>query len=73
MFKTTLYLPEALKTAVASEAARRRSSEADVMREAIANAVAGFERQKPRGGFLTGDWEPVDWNTNDWLDGFGES
>jgi len=72
MTKTTIYLPDDLKTAIKREAARRQSSEAEVIRDAIAEAASKFERPKPRGGFLTGDWEPVDWNNNDWLEGFGE-
>lgn len=73
MVKTTIYLPDDLKSAVKREAARRQSSEAEVIRTAITEAASGFERTKPRGGFLTEDWEPVDWNNNDWLEGFGES
>jgi hypothetical protein len=72
VFKTTLNLPDDLKRAVAQEAARRRTSEANVIREAIATAADRFERPKPRGGIITGDWQPVDWETNDWLEGFGQ-
>jgi hypothetical protein len=71
--KTTLYLPEELKRLVAKEAGRRGTSEAQVIREAIATAAAGFERPKPQGGFIEGEWEPVDWNSDDWLDGFGQA
>ena len=73
MMKTTIYLPDDLKRAVEREAARRKSSEAEVIRAAISQAVDTFERPKPRGGIITGDWEQVDWNNNDWLEGFGES
>jgi len=72
MVRTTIYLPDDLKWAVEREAATRNMSEAAVIREAIAEVANRSERPKPHGGFLDGDWEPVDWNTNDWLDGFGE-
>ncbi|MDR1152453.1 MAG: ribbon-helix-helix domain-containing protein [Bifidobacteriaceae bacterium] len=71
MVKTTLHLPAELKMAVAAEAARRQVSEAEVMRDAVAVAAAGFEHSRPRGGFLTGEWEPVNWNGDDWLEAFG--
>ena len=73
MVKTTIYLPDDLKSAVKRAAECQQLSEAEVIRAAIAEAVSTFTRPKPEGGFLTGDWEPVDWNTNDWLEGFGES
>jgi hypothetical protein len=72
MVKTTLYLPDEMKKAVEMEAARQRTSEANVMRQAIAAQVGGAEPTKPRGGFMTGDWEPVDWNSDSWLAGFGQ-
>jgi hypothetical protein len=71
MFKTTLYIPDALKSAVEREAALKGTSEAQVIREAIAARVGAAEQARPRGGFMTGDWEPVDWNSDDWLEGFG--
>jgi hypothetical protein len=73
MIKTTVYLPDDLKAAVRRAAAERRMSEAAVIRQAIESDVAALRRPKPEGGFITGDWEQVDWNTNDWLKGFGES
>jgi len=73
MVKTTLYLPDDLKRAVEREAARRHTSEAEVMRAAIAETVNAIDRPKPTGGFLDGDWTPVDWNTDDWLEGFGQA
>ena len=73
MVKTTLYLPDDLKKAVEREAARRQSSEAEVMRAAIAREVNELERPKPRGGFIDDDWGPIDWNNDDYLAGFGES
>jgi len=73
MVKTTIYLPDDLKSAVKRAAAQHQTSEAEVIRAAIAEAVSTIERPMPEGGFLTGDWGPIDWNTNDWLEGFGES
>lgn len=51
--KTTVYLPEELKSAVEREARRRGSSEAEVIRQAVASAVAA---PQPSAGFL--DAEP---------------
>jgi hypothetical protein len=69
--KTTLYLPEDLKESLEREARRRATSEASLIREAIAAALAGVERPKPVGGVIKGAWEPVDWDGDDWLEGFG--
>ena len=68
MNKTTVYLPESLKQGVERLARQRSCSEAEVIRQAIEEAIA---RPKPRGGIIPGDsaWaERVD----DYLDGFGE-
>ena len=68
MNKTTVYLPEALKQGVEQLALQRSCSEAEVIRQAIQDAIS---RPKPRGGIIPGDsaWaEQVD----DYLDGFGE-
>jgi hypothetical protein len=71
VIKTTLYLPEDLKRALEREAKRRETSEADVVRQAIAAAVGGAETPVPRGGIITGEWAPIDWDSDDWLEGFG--
>lgn len=65
--RTTVYLPEDLKAAVEREAARRGVSEAQVIREALAKAVA---RPRPNAGFL--DAEPVAERVDELLTGFGE-
>ena len=68
MEETTVYLPEALKQGVERLARQCSCSEADVIRQAIQDAVA---RPKPRPGIIPGDsaWaERVD----DDLGGFGE-
>ncbi len=65
--KTTVYLPEVLKAAVEREARRRGSSEAEVIRQAIAAAVIA---PRPRPGFL--DAEPFAAQADELLAGFGE-
>lgn len=65
--KTTIYLPDELKAAVEVEARRRGVSEAEVMRQAIAGAVA---RPRPRFGII--DVEPMAERVEELLAGFGE-
>ena len=68
MNKTTVYLPEALKRGVERLARQRSCSEAEVIRQAIQDAMT---RPRPRCAIIPGDsaWaERVD----DHLDGFGE-
>jgi predicted transcriptional regulator len=65
--KTTVYLPDDLKTAVEGEARRRGVSEAEVIRQAIADAV---RRPRPRAGFLDG--EAFAERAEELLAGFGE-
>src|SRR5918994_7758696 len=65
--KTTIYLPDELKAAVEGEARRRGVSEAEVMRQAIAGAVA---RPRPRFGIVDG--EPMAERVEELLAGFGE-
>jgi len=65
--KTTIYLPDGLKRAVEREAARRGQSEAEVIRSAIAAAVA---RPRPRGGIFSA--EPIAERVDELLKGFGE-
>jgi len=54
MHKTTLYLPDELRKAVTAEARRRGVSEATVIRDAIAAAVA-TERRVPRPALFSSD------------------
>lgn len=51
MTKTTVYLPDELRDAVRREARRRGSSDAEVIREAIAAAV-GSGGVRPRAGLF---------------------
>ncbi len=64
--KTTIYLPEELKRGVEREARRLGQSEAEVIRRAIAAAVA---RPRPRAGIVEG--EPFAARAEEVLEGFG--
>lgn len=65
--KTTVYLPDDLKAAVESEARRRGLPEAEVIRQAIADAV---RRPRPRAAIIEG--ESFAEQAEDLLAGFGE-
>jgi metal-responsive CopG/Arc/MetJ family transcriptional regulator len=67
MQKTTVYLPDHLKAAVERTARRRGVAEAQVIREAIAQAV---ERPRPQGGLFAD--EPYADRADDLLAGFGD-
>lgn len=64
--KTTVYLPDDLRAAVKRSALQQGSSEAEVIRAAIAAAVT---RPRPRAGFLHA--EPFADRTDELLEGFG--
>ena len=66
MRKTSVYLPEDLKEALAREAARRGASEADVIRAAVRAAVV---RPEPAAGLF--EAEPFAERADELLDGFG--
>jgi hypothetical protein len=65
--KTTVYLPDHLKTAVGREARRLGLSEAEVIRRSIAGAV---DRPLPRAGIISA--EPMAERVDELLVGFGE-
>lgn len=65
--KTTVYLPDELKRAVEAEARRVGSSEAEVIRTAVAALVT---RPRPTAGILDG--EPFADRVDELLVGFGE-
>ena len=65
--KTTIYLPDDLKSAIEREARRRGCSEAKVIRDAVSEAVG---RPRPRPGLLDG--EPLADRVDELLAGFGE-
>jgi plasmid stability protein len=70
MEKTTLYLPDDLRTAVKRAAAQQGVSEAEVIRESIRQVVAGV-RPRPRGGLFSSG-HPVARDDEELLSGFGE-
>ncbi len=73
MMKTTVYLPDDLKRSIEQAAAIQQVSEAAFIRAALETAVSAIDRPKPEGALLNEDWGNIDWNTNGWLEGFGES
>ena len=70
MNKTTVYLPDDLKRAVTRAAASRGISEAEVIRQAITEAVARTPIS-PRGGLFASDVLLAD-DVDTHLRGFGE-
>jgi predicted transcriptional regulator len=69
--KTTVYLPEELKRALEAEAAERRVSEADLIREAVRQVVGEPVRELPPGGVFRGGAD-VARNADKFLEGFGQ-
>lgn len=65
--KTTVYLPDELKAAVEGEARRRGLSEAEVIRQAIADAVV---RPRPQPAIIDG--EAIAERAEELLAGFGQ-
>ena len=70
MEKTTLYLPEDLKSAVKRAAAERGVSEAEIIRESIRMSVGGV-RPRARGA-LYSSGQPIARHAEEMLAGFGE-
>lgn len=70
MNKTTVYLPDELKRAVTASARRRSISEAEVIRRAVADAVAS-EQPPPRTALFASDVLMAD-DIDAHLAGFGE-
>lgn len=71
--KTTVYLPDDLKRALGREAERRRTSEAELIRTAIADLVgAGEARPRPRFGKYRGQPMTVEDMDRALAEGFGE-
>ena len=66
--KTTVYLPDDLKAAVAREADQRGVPEAEVIRDAIAAAV---RRPSPRPGVFESE-RPIAARADELLAGFGD-
>ena len=68
--KTTVYLPEGLLRRVKSVAARKRVSEAAVIRAALEHYTGSIERPRPRTALFESGAPVTDWDLA--LDGFGE-
>ncbi|MBA2696627.1 MAG: ribbon-helix-helix protein, CopG family [Actinobacteria bacterium] len=70
MEKTTVYLPEDLKSAVKRAAAHRDMSEAEVIRQSI-RQMLGELRPRPRGDLFRSG-QPIARHADELLSGFGE-
>ena len=70
MEKTTVYLPEGLIQRVKRVAARKRVSEAAVVRAAIEHYTGEIERPQPRTALYETGQQIDDWDAA--LKGFGE-
>jgi predicted transcriptional regulator len=68
MMKTTVYLPDDLKSALEREARHRGIAEAELIREAIAEAV---RRPAPSAGLFESE-APFAERADELLEGFGE-
>lgn len=71
MEKTTVYLPLELKESLRRVAASQGRSEAEVIREAIAERI-GRERPRPRGGLFASSEASLSEHVDEALSGFGE-
>jgi hypothetical protein len=72
MDKTTVYLPSELKEALGTAARRRRISEAELIREGIAMAIAREEPPKPRLPLFSSGQPDLAERFDELLKGFGE-
>lgn len=70
MEKTTLYLPDDLKTAIKRTAAQQGISEAEVIRQSLRHTV-GETRPHPRGGLFSSG-QPIARHADELLAGFGD-
>lgn len=70
MEKTTLYLPDDLKSAIKRTAAQQGVSEAEIIRHSIRHMV-GDARPRPRGGLFSSG-QPIARQADELLAGFGE-
>ena len=70
--KTTVYLPEELKEALARLAATSGRSEADLIREAIAALTHAADRPRPRGALFSSGDPSLSEQVDEALVGFGE-
>jgi len=68
--RTTVYLPDDLKTAIEHEAARRGISEAEVIRLAVRQLTG--ERKRPRRGGIFDGGQAIAEHVDEYLVGFGQ-
>lgn len=73
MNKTTVYLPDEMKEALTRAARRRRISEAELIREGVAMAIAREVPPKPRIPLFASGQPGLAENFDEALVGFGES
>ena len=71
MRRTTIYLPQDLKAAVAGEARRRGLSEGEVIRKATRQLVGEQELPAPNGALFSSGQSIAD-HLDDYLVGFGQ-
>ncbi len=67
MKKTTIYIPEELATTVAAAAKRQGTSEASLIREAIATYVTTIERPWPKTIGIVSDGSIQSDEIEDWI------
>lgn len=73
MKKTTVYLPEELKKALARVAAGQQRSEADLLREALAALIAAAVAPAPRPPLFRAEGPSIAGAVDKALDGFRRS
>jgi plasmid stability protein len=72
MTKTTIYLPDDLKQAIARIASASGRSEAEVIRDALRTMVRGAGRPRPRGALFTSGDPFLSERVDEALAGFGQ-
>jgi hypothetical protein len=70
--KTTVYLPTGLKRSLRHVATSTGRSEAEVIREAIANYVKASDQPRPRGGLFASGSASLAEHADEALAGFGQ-
>jgi hypothetical protein len=73
MKKTTVYLPDDLKRALARVAATRQLSEAELLREAVAAITAAADAPAPRLPLFRATGPSIAGDVDEALKGFGRS
>jgi Arc/MetJ-type ribon-helix-helix transcriptional regulator len=72
MFKTTVYLPDELKSQLERTASETRRSEADLIREGIRLAIAQHLPPTPRSGIFDSGESSLSERVDELLQGFGK-